>query len=98
MIFCLSLAVLVLLLPLFTVVRISRHMALLHWNPRGVLAKGLGLFAILIICGGADTQPPTDIGGTGHIEPRGGIIQVGGPGGVTIQSMKGRVGQVGTRG
>jgi HlyD family secretion protein len=73
-------------------------MALLALKPKDAMAKVFGLLVVLTICGAADTAPPSDIGGTGHIEPRGGVVVIGGPGGAVIRSIKVHAGQAVKRG
>ncbi|HEX3756604.1 MAG TPA: efflux RND transporter periplasmic adaptor subunit [Rhizomicrobium sp.] len=62
------------------------------------MARVFGLLVVLTICGAADTAPPSDIGGTGHIEPRGGVVVIGGPGGARIRSIAVHAGQTVKRG
>jgi len=45
------------------------------------------------MCGAADTPPPADVGGTGTIEPRGGIVLLSGASGAIIRSIKVVAGQ-----
>jgi multidrug resistance efflux pump len=73
-------------------------MALLHLRARNAIAKGLGLFVIVSMCGAADAPSSADIGGTGHIEPRNGVISLSSVGGVTIKSIKVHPGQTVKRG
>jgi len=73
-------------------------MGLLAFRPKEAMAKALGLLAVAVLCGAADTAPPTDIGGTGHIEPRGGIVVLSGVGGATIRAIKVKTGQMVKRG
>src|ERR1700744_833626 len=73
-------------------------MARLWLRPANAMAQVFGLLAVLTICGAADTAPPGDIGGTGHIEPRGGVIAIGGAGGARIRSIAVHAGQAVKRG
>ena len=62
-------------------------------------ALGLGLcLALLAAPAMADNQPGSDIGGTGRIEPRGGVVMLGGPPGAIIRAIAVRVGDVVKRG
>jgi HlyD family secretion protein len=60
--------------------------------PRDATTKAFALLVILVVCGAADTQP-ADIGGTGNIEPRGGVVLIGGVPGATIRFIKVQAGQ-----
>ena len=62
-------------------------------------ALALGL-CLLLPAGSAlaDNQPGSDIGGTGRIEPRGGVVMLGGPSGAIIRVIAVRVGDVVKRG
>lgn len=73
-------------------------MALVSLSPRATLWKVLGLLTVLVLCGAADTPPSTDVGGTGHIEPRGGVVALSGAPGATIRAIKVKVGQTVKRG
>jgi len=57
------------------------------------IAKSVLLLLILHVCAAADAQPKADIGATGTIEPRGGVILISGVVGATIKSIKVHVGQ-----
>lgn len=46
----------------------------------------------------ADANAPADIGGTGRIEPRGGVVMLSGPSGAIIKSIKVHVGDTVKRG
>lgn len=73
-------------------------MAFLHHGLGRALARALGLLVVLTVCGAADAPPASDIGGTGHIEPRGGVVTLSGAGGVAIRSIKVHAGQMVKRG
>jgi HlyD family secretion protein len=73
-------------------------MAFLSLNPGRVALRGLGLFVVLTVCGAADAPPANNIGGTGHIEPSGGVVMISGAGGVTIRAIKVHAGQTVRRG
>lgn len=51
------------------------------------------LLAATLICGGDAAPPPNDIGATGTIEPRGGVVQLSGVSGAIIKTINVHVGQ-----
>lgn len=56
-------------------------------------AKRVLLLLILQLCAAADTLPKADIGATGTIEPRGGVVLISGVVAATIKSIKVHAGQ-----
>jgi len=59
----------------------------------------LGLCLVLPLAPAlADNAPRGDIGGTGHIAPRGGVVVLGGPSGAIIRAIRVHVGDVVRRG
>jgi multidrug resistance efflux pump len=53
---------------------------------------------LLFSAANADPAPDADIGGTGRIEPRGGVVMLGGPSGAVIKIIKAHVGDTVKRG
>jgi HlyD family secretion protein len=66
-------------------------MAFFHAESKA--ATCAALLVAMLVCGGGDSQPQTDIGATGTIEPKGGLVLLSGAAGATIRAIKVHVGQ-----
>jgi HlyD family secretion protein len=53
----------------------------------------IALFITMLLCGGAGAQSASDIGATGTIEPKGGLVLLSGVGGAIIKTINVHVGQ-----
>ncbi len=56
-------------------------------------AACMALLVAVLVCGGAGSQPSGEIGATGTIEPKGGLVLLSGVAGATIKAINVHVGQ-----
>jgi HlyD family secretion protein len=69
-----------------------------YFHAESKAATFVALLAALLLCGAAAPQPPSDIGATGTIEPKGGLVLLSGVSGATIKAINVHVGQSVKRG